>query len=157
MGVKYGESLLPSHLGLHPRGKKKKTKVNIQTAIPKSFGMALEKPKARCMWLAGHQVFSAQITCEGVPLRRGEAAGITWAASLVPASPLEPAPASEGRTPAPCEYGRANHVPCQQEEYGAVVGQAWKGAGKEEEVCPGWGSSEFLPIKNAELFRFCKM
>lgn len=42
--------------------KKKKTKVNIQTAIPKCFGMALENPKAQCMWLVGHQVFSAQIT-----------------------------------------------------------------------------------------------
>lgn len=26
MGVKYGESLLPSHLGIHPRGEKKKDK-----------------------------------------------------------------------------------------------------------------------------------
>lgn len=151
MGVKYGESLLPSHLGIHPRGEKKKTKVNIQTAIPKCFGTALEKPKARCMWLAGHQVFSAQITCEGVPPRRGEAAGITWASSLVPASPLGPAPASEGRTPGTVWVweGKPRPVP--------AGGIAWKGAGKEEEMCPGWGSSEFLPIKNAELFCFCKM
>jgi len=59
MGVKYEESLLPSHIGMRPKKGKSK-----YTATSKCCGRASEDPKAQRVRLVGHGIFSTGIRFE---------------------------------------------------------------------------------------------